>query len=300
MYTVLGATGNTGSIVAERLLAKGEKVRVVGRSADRLQTLTSRGAEPFAGDITDAGFLNRAFTGVQAAYVMVPPNMNSTDYRAYQEKVSDAVARALEKAHVGHVVALSSIGADKPDNTGPVVGLHRLEQKLSRISGLNVLHLRAAYFMENTLPQIQLIRMMGIAAGPLRPDLKLPMIATRDVGAAAAEALLQLSFTGSNTRELLGERDLSMAEVATILGKAVEKPELTYVQAPDDQVRDALLASGMSKNGVDLILEMAAALNSGYMRALEPRSERNTTPTSYETFAKEEFVPRYDSASQAA
>jgi uncharacterized protein YbjT (DUF2867 family) len=300
MYTVLGATGNTGSIVAERLLARGEKVRVVGRSADRLQALASLGAEPFVGEITDAGLLNRAFTGVQAAYVMVPPAMKSTDYRAYQKTVSDAIARAIEEAQVEYVVSLSSVGADKPENTGPVVGLHRLEQKLNRIAGLNVLYLRAAYFMENTLPQIQLIRMMGIAAGPLRPDLKLPMIATRDIGAAAAEELLQLSFTGSNTRELLGERDLSMAEVATILGKAVDKPELTYVQAPDEQVRAALLAGGMSKNGADLILEMAAALNSGYMRALEPRSERNTTPTSYETFVKEEFVPRYESAPQAA
>jgi uncharacterized protein YbjT (DUF2867 family) len=100
MYTVLGATGNTGSIVAERLLARGEKVRVVARSADRLQALASLGAEPFAGEITDAAFLNRAFTGVQAAYVLLPPAMNSTDYRAYQKTVSDDFARALEESQV--------------------------------------------------------------------------------------------------------------------------------------------------------------------------------------------------------
>jgi uncharacterized protein YbjT (DUF2867 family) len=201
---------------------------------------------------------------------------------------------------VKHAVSLSSIGADKPDKTGPVVGLHHFEQRLNRITGLNVLHLRAAYFMENTLAQIGMIKMMGFAAGPLRPDLKLPMIATRDIGAAAAEALLRLDFSGRETRELLGQGDISMAEAAAIIGKAIGKPDLKYRQVPDDQVRAALTQVGMSPNMANLILEMSTALNSGYMRALEKRSAQNTTPTSYETFVAEEFVPRYQGKSSAA
>jgi len=54
----------------------------------------------------------------------------------------------------------------------------------------------------------------------------------------------------------------------------------------------ALIQMGMSASMADLLLEMAEALNSGYMRALEPRSAENTTPTSIETFVAEEFVPR--------
>src|SRR5207253_7869100 len=131
--------------------------------------------------------------------------------------------------------------------TGPVLGLHNLEQKLNQINGANVLHLRAAYFMENTLPQASPIRQMGSAAGPLRADLKLPMIATRDIGTAAAEALLDPSVRGKQTRELLGQRDLSYAEVATIIGKAIGKPELKYVQLPDDQFRGVLVQMGMSE-----------------------------------------------------
>ncbi len=247
MYTVLGATGHSGSIVAMHLLAKGQKVRAVGRSAERLQSLAARGAEPFVSEITDSASLTRAFTGARAAYVMLPPAVASADYRAYQDTVSDAIARAVKDAHVEYVVSLSSIGADKPEKTGPVVGLRQLEEKLNGIAGLKVLHLRPGYFMENTLPQIQLIKTMGTTAGPLRPDLKLPMIATRDIGAAAAEKLLQLSFSGSSTRELQGQRDISMSEVAAILGKLVNKPGLSYIQASEEQVHAGLLASGMSE-----------------------------------------------------
>jgi len=49
----------------------------------------------------------------------------------------------------------------------------------------------------------------------------------------------------------------------------------------------------MSANMTELLLEMAEALNSGYMAALERRSAENTTPTSIETFVAEEFVPRF-------
>jgi uncharacterized protein YbjT (DUF2867 family) len=136
--------------------------------------------------------------------------------------------------------------------------------------------------MENTLPQVGAIRMTGSVAGPLRPDLKVPMIATRDIGAAAADALLRLDFRGKQTRELLGERDLDYTEVASIIGDGIGKPGLGYIQMPDEQM-----------NFVGLLLEMAGSLNTGHMRALEPRSARNTTPTPYETFVAEEFVPAY-------
>ena len=136
-------------------------------------------------------------------------------------------------------------------------------------------------------------RMTGSVAGPLRPDLKVPMIATRDIGAAAADALLRLDFRGKQTRELLGERDLDYAEVASIIGDGIGKPGLGYIQMPDEQMKPALVQMGMSENFVGLLLEMAGSLNTGHMRALEPRSARNTTPTPYETFVAEEFMPAY-------
>jgi len=299
MYVVLGASGNTGHIVAQNLLARQQKVRVVGRNAAHLQPHAAQGAEIFIGDVTDASALTRAFQNADSAYVMIPPNPTSNDPLGYSERAGDAIAAAVKNTGVNNIVSLSSIGADKTKGTGPVIGLHNLEQKLDQIDSANVFHLRAGYFMENTLPQVGAIRMAGSVVGPLRPDLKLPMIASRDIGAAAADALLRLSFRGKQTHELLGQRDLNYNEVAAIIGKAIGKPDLKYVHAPDDQVRASMVQMGMSEQFVRLILEMAGALNSGYMRNLEPRTSRNTTATSYETFVTESFVPAYQQQAAA-
>jgi len=293
MYVVLGASGNTGHVVAQNLLARQKKVRVVGRNSAHLQPLAAQGAEVFVGDATDASALTQAMQQTDSAYVMIPPNNASNDPRGYQERVSDSIAAAVKNTGVKNVVALSSIGADKPSGTGPIVGLHNLEHKLSQIAGPNVLFLRAAYFMENTMAQVGIIRMMGSAAGPLPPDLKIPMIATRDIGAAAADALLKLEFHGKQARELLGQRDLNYNEVTAIIGKAIGRPDLKYIQPPNDQVRAGMVQSGMSDELARLLLEMADGLNSGHVRALESRTLGNTTPTTFETFVAEAFAPAY-------
>jgi uncharacterized protein YbjT (DUF2867 family) len=300
MYVVTGATGNTGRIVANRLLDQGKKVRVIGRSKERLQSLVDRGAEAFVVDLSDQAALTKAFTGAEGVYAMIPPNATSQDFRSEQRRVAKAIAGALESARVKHAIALSSIGADKEAGTGPVAGLHEFEEILNRVAGLNVLHLRAGYFMENTLGQAAAIHAMGYTVGPLSGDLKLPLIATRDIGSAAAELLAALDFSGKQTRELLGQRDLSMDEATAIIRKTIEKPDLKYVQRPGEQMQPIFIQMGMSPNVASLILEMAGALNSGHMRALEHRSSQNTTPTSFETFVQEEFLPVFRGQKQAA
>ncbi len=42
MYVVLGSSGNTGSIIANFLLSKGEKVRVVGRERGACSALCAK------------------------------------------------------------------------------------------------------------------------------------------------------------------------------------------------------------------------------------------------------------------
>lgn len=293
MHVVMGASGNTGHIVATKLLTRGEKVRVIGRNSAHLQPLASKGAELFIGDVSDASALTKAFHGADSAYVMIPPNISSKDPLGYSNGVSDAIASAVQGAGTKTVVALSSIGAELASGSGPVVGLHNLEQKLNKVGSANVVYLRCGYFMENTLPQVNAIRQMGVVAGPVRPDLKLPMIATRDIGTVAADILLHPTIHGKQTRELLGARDLSYTEVASIIGKTIGKADLKYVEVSDDQFRGVLVQMGMSELMASLLLEMTKALNSGKMRALEPRTPQNTTPTSYETFVNEDFRQAY-------
>ena len=300
MYVVTGATGNTGSVVANRLLGAGKKVRGICRNAERMQWLAEKGGEVFVADLADTKTLEVAFGGAEGVYVMIPPNPSTSNFRAYQDGLIESIATALERARVTHAVTLSSIGADKKEGTGPVVGLHRMEERINRIAGLVVFHLRAGYFMENTLAQVAPIKKQGVAVGPLSPELKVVMIAARDIGVAAAEALVKLDFQSRQTRELLGPREITMSECATIIGKAIGQPDLKYVQPPEDQIRAAMQEMGMSADLVGLILEMAEALNSGYMKPLEARSARNTTPTTYESFVQQEFLSRYRSSKIAA
>jgi uncharacterized protein YbjT (DUF2867 family) len=296
MYVILGASGNTGSIIADSLLSKGKKVRVVGRDAERLQRFVRQGAEAFTADMSDAAALTKAFTGARAAYLLLPPITSRED----QERESDAIAKAVRESGLRYAVYLSSYGAQVPEGTGPVTGLYSAEQKLNAIGGLNVLHLRAAYFMENNLAAISMIQEMGIFGHALLPDLKLPMTATRDAGNYAAQRLLDLDFSGKQTRELLGERDLSMAEATAIIARGIGKPDLRYVQFPYDQVEQVLEQMGMPPKKAAVYIEMFKAINAGVLAAQEPRSRENTTPTSFEEFVRDVFAPAYHRKARVA
>jgi len=293
MYAILGATGNTGGVIADTLLSKQQKVRVVGRSQERLTRFTSRGAEGFAADVTDSAALAQAFQGARAIYALIPPNATSNNVRAYQDEVTESVAQALESARVSHLVALSSIGADKPDKTGPVLGLHVMEERFAKIPNLNVLSIRAGYFMENLLAQVDVIKNFGMMAGPVEADVPLPLIATRDIAAFAAQALLELKFSGHTTHELQGQRDVTYTEVARIIGTAIGRPALAYIQLPGEQVIQAMTQMGMSRNMATLLVEMSDSLNNGYMKPLESRNAGNTTPTSIEQFVQSTFLPAF-------
>jgi uncharacterized protein YbjT (DUF2867 family) len=296
MYVILGASGNTGSIIANSLLSKGEKVRVMGRDAGRLEQFARKGADVVAASLSDAAALTKAFSGADAAYLMLPPVSSRED----QERQSDAIATAVKESGLRYAVHLSSYGAQVPEGTGPVAGLHSSEQKLNAIRDLNVLHLRAGYFMENNLAAIGMIQGLGIFGGALLPALKLPMIATRDVGDYAAQRLLDRDFSGRQTRELLGERDLAMTEVTAAIARGIGKLDLRYQQFPYDQVQQALTQMGVPPNGAASYIEMYKAINTGVLIPLEPRSPENSTPTSFAQFVHDVFVPAYQGKTPTA
>jgi uncharacterized protein YbjT (DUF2867 family) len=296
MYVILGASGNTGSIIANFLLSKGKKVRVVGRDSGRLQRFVDKGAEAFTADMSDAAALTKAFSGARAAYLLLPPAKSRED----QERESDAIAKAVKESGLRYAVYLSSYGAQVPEGTGPVAGLHSSEEKLNAISGLNVLHLRAAYFMENNLAAIGMIHGMGLVGNALLPDVKLPMIATRDVANYAAQRLLHLDFSGKQIRELLGERDLSIKEATAVIGRGIGKPDLRYQQFPYDQVQQVLTELGVPPKGAAMYIEMYKAINAGVLVPLEPRSPENTTPTSFEQFVQDVFAAAYHGKASSA
>jgi uncharacterized protein YbjT (DUF2867 family) len=300
MIVITGATGNTGKPAAEALLAKGEKIRVIGRDASKLQPFVQKGAEALVGSVEDPAFLRKAFQGAQAVYVLIPPDMQTSDYRGHQEKITAAYIAAIAESKVPYVVTLSSVGADLTEKSGPILGLHDLETKLNAIKGLNVLHLRPAGFMENLFMSVQPLRTMGMLPGPAPADTPEAMIAARDIGAYAAERLKARDFSSSSVQELHGQRDVTMKEVASIIGNAIGKPKLGYMQVPFMMLEPALVQTGLQKNTVALLIEMWKSMNSGTLKLHEPRNAKNTTPTSIETFVTEVFAPAYSSMAAKA
>src|SRR5439155_24183149 len=107
MYVILGATGNTGSVVDRKLLDKGKRVRVIGRDDKKLAPFVNRGADAFAADVLDTDALSRAFAGAQSVYALIPPDLSSPDFRAHQDRVTESIAKALEKGGVTYDVTLS-------------------------------------------------------------------------------------------------------------------------------------------------------------------------------------------------
>jgi uncharacterized protein YbjT (DUF2867 family) len=286
MYAIIGATGNTGKPITLSILNAGKKVRIISRRADKVKELTEKGAELFMGDVGDAKFLSKAFHDTTAVYAMIPPDITAPDVTKYQTKIADSIAQALQTAGVKFVVALSSIGTHLEKDAGIVTGLRYMEQKLNAIPGLNTLYLRPTYFMENSLGMVDVVKNLGIMGSPVKADLKINMIATKDIAAYAAKRLLALDFTGHNIKYLLGQRDLTYSDVARVFGMAIGKPDLRYVEFPFEEFKKALLNMGASASMADNMNTFIKSMNEGKVLSDAKRTPDTTTPTSIEDFAK--------------
>lgn len=289
MIVVTGATSNTGRAVAANLLEAGTEIRVVGRSLDRLQPFVSKGAEAFVAEPTDREAMMRAFRGAEAAYVMLQPGFiaDSPDFPAYQQAVIDAIVPALVHHQVGNVVALSGWGANYLHASGPLYGLRQLENRLQEEGSLRVLALRPGWFMENAIPMITSIKESGKASSQLRGNLRLPMIATSDIGALAAKALLTPIQEGFQVREVQGPDEMTLTEAAAIIGKAVGFPEATYEQAFPIDVKAGMLSAGFSDHMAQAFVDMSDDVNAERIRMLQPMAERIVTTTRFETFVRQ-------------
>ncbi len=288
MITVMGATGNTGRKISELLLEAGEDVRALGRSAEKLAQLRALGADTVAGDVRDADYLAGTFAGADAVYTLTAFDPTLPDYHADQDRRGEAIASAVRQSGVRHVVALSAIGAELASGNGFIASLHRQEQRLRALDGVNVMFLRPGAFFEGFYSALETIRHEGVVADSVAPHAKVPMIATADVAAVAAQALRERRWRGAVVRELLGPRDMTYTDVAALIGEAIGQPGLQYVQVPDEDLAAVLTGiAGFSPNFAALVLEFNEALSQGRLHSLEGRNETNTTPTEFTQFAAE-------------
>lgn len=291
-YVIIGATGNTGKPITLGLLEKGQKVRIISRSFAKAKALVnsaspnvSQNAEIFEGDSSDSALLIKAFQGADAVYAMVPFNPAAPDYFAFQMTHVNAMAEALKATGVKYAVTLSSVGAHLKSGAGVVQGLQKMEEAFNAIPGLNAMHLRATYFMENTLGQIGAIKTMGAMGSPVKADLPFPIVATKDIAAMALRFLLNPDFSGKNINYVLGPRDVTYNEIASVIGKAIGKPDLKYYSVTYEEGTKAMIQMGMGESVVSRMMEFIKAMNEGKVMEETKRSSSNTTPTTLEEFA---------------
>jgi uncharacterized protein YbjT (DUF2867 family) len=288
MITVMGATGNVGRKIVHRLLAAGEPVRAVGRNQKALAELAAAGAEPRAGDAADAAFLTETFRGADAVHTMLPYSPTVPDFRAEQARLGEAIVTAIRDSGVRRVVAQSSLGAQLPAGTGFIAAsLYPQEQRLRALEGVDVLFLRPTLFFESIVAAVDIIEATGVNADVIDPDVPLPMVSTRDVAEAATAALRSRDWSGGDVRTLLGPCDLTYTEATRILGVAMGRPELPYVQLPGDEMTAALVEAGFTPDAAALHVEMGNAMSAGTITPREGRTPQTTTPTRFEDVVTE-------------
>jgi uncharacterized protein YbjT (DUF2867 family) len=233
---------------------------------DKAAQIEALGAKVAIGSVEDVEFLTKTFTGADAVYTMVPPNFGASDWKKYIAGIGQNYATAIRNSGVKNVVNLSSIGAHMPENCGPVSGLYFVEKALDELEGINVRHLRPAFFFPNFLSQIGMIKNAGIMGGNYGENATLVIVHPADIAEVAAEEIMSLSFSGKTVRYIASE-EKTTAEISAELGNAIGKPNIPWVNFSDEDTFNGMLHAGVPAEVAKNYAEMGAAMRSGEMAA---------------------------------
>jgi uncharacterized protein YbjT (DUF2867 family) len=269
MFVVVGATGNTGSVVVETLLGRKQPVRIVVRSADKGAAWKAKGAEVAVASLEDVPALTKAFEGAKGVYLLVPPNYGAMAWLTEQRARMDRAAEAVNKSGVAHVVFLSSIGGHIAEGTGPIRAVRYGEQVLGKAVP-NLTILRPCYFMDNWVPVLGAAKGQGVLPTFIAPTAKVPMISTKDIGLIGAEQLIA-GGKGRNVLELAGPEEYSSDDVAVALGRILGKP-VSAQHAPLSTVVPTFKSFGFSDEAAKLFEEMYTSFSTGAIGYERPAS----------------------------
>lgn len=263
-FVVTGSLGNISKPLVEKLVAAGHAVTVISSKADKAEQIEALGAKAAIGSVEDVSFLTKTFTGADAVYTMVPPNFGADDWKKYIAGIGENYAAAIKASGVKNVVNLSSKGAHMKDGCGPVSGLFFVEKSLNGLPEVNVIHLRPGFFYPNFLANVGMVKHMGIIGGNYGEGTTLVIVHPDDIAEVAVDELLGLSFTGKSVRYIVSD-EKTTDEVAAILGKAIGKPELHWVNFKDEDTIGGMVQAGLPKNIAENYAEMGSAMRSGKM-----------------------------------
>jgi NAD(P)H dehydrogenase (quinone) len=272
MFAVMGITGQVGSAVANALLERGEKVRAIVRNPEKAKAWAARGAELVVADYVDASALEAAFRGAKGVFAMLPPYFAPSPDLREPKQVIEAISTALDRTRPEKVVYLSSIGAQQKTDLGLITVLHLFEEKISSLS-IPTASLRAGWFMENCAWDISPAREQGKLFSYLQPlDHDFALVATKDIGQAGAETLLQ-SWQGHRYIEVAGPRRYTPLDIAAALSTVLKK-KVEAVVVPRNTWADNFVAQGTPRDRTALRIEMLDAFNSHWIDFGVPGTER--------------------------
>jgi uncharacterized protein YbjT (DUF2867 family) len=289
-YVITGSIGHISKPIIEGLVKAGKQVSVITSSNDRINEIEKLGASPLVGSVQDPAFVSKAFQNADVVYTMIPPIWQTSNWRESQNEVARNYAKAIESNKVKYVVNLSSVGAHVGNGVGPVDGVADLEKMLNKIPSLKVKHLRPSFFYYNFLTMIPMVKQAGILGANYGDGEKIFLVHTKDIAAAALEELQDLKFTGNSVRYIIGD-ERSGKEVATVLGKAINK-DINWVVFTDDQQQQGLLQAGVPGTHAKAYTEMGKALREGIMQEDARKNKPALSDTRLEHFAKE-FAAAY-------
>jgi uncharacterized protein YbjT (DUF2867 family) len=276
--------------VADLLLEQGGdiEVKLLGRRPRTLSPFVRRGAETAIGSQDDAEYLAKALRDVDALFWVTPPGYGSDNVRRFQNRLGKAAAEAIKHSKLDRAVNLSSIGAQFESGVGPIGGLHDIENHLNAATD-NITHLRPGFFFENLLQQIDGLRADGRFSFPVSGTRRFVMLAARDIAQVAVQWLTDITWHGTQVRELRGPADLSFDDVARILSESLGR-KITYVRCQPEQMRAMIVSHGLSDNMADILVEMYDAIETGRLKPEQADRAANRTSTTLADFAHETML----------
>jgi uncharacterized protein YbjT (DUF2867 family) len=257
MVLVIGGRSKIGAAVIAELLARGQSVRALVRSGEG--SAFHEPIEVVRGDLADRDSLATAMEGADRVFLLCGP-------REDEVELNQNAIDAAEDAEVSLLVRSSILGAD-PESPSTFNRDHGICDSYLRDSAVEHAIVRPHMFMQNvpesTIPSIGGDGVFYANAGQAR----ISMVDTRDVGAVAAVLLTEPGHENDEL-DVTGPEALSYTDVATKLSGALSR-SITYVDAPDDAVREALAGFGVGEwlvNGlVELFQEYRRAGEDGYV-----------------------------------
>lgn len=275
MYVIAGATGRVGSATAKNLLNEGKAVRVLVRRRSDADEWEAQGAEARVVHLDDRAELADALTGCAGFFALLPFDLAADDLDDHAARLIASIAGAVADANVPHVVMLSSTGADLAEGTGPITGLYGLEQAL-RATGTVLTALRSGHFQEKVSDVVEVARETGVyPVFATSADVPLPMVATADLGAVAAQAL-QSPPDVSEDVDVIGP-SYSERAVAALLGEALGR-ELQVATLPERARVSALVEAGFRPHIAESLAELYRADEQGLLAPRGDRMVRVHTP----------------------